>query len=455
MIRFIAAFYVFIQAFLSFFGSTTETGKTWHFKDVPYFQSGVICDTVYDTGSGLLSDIEVVPEKSGKMQLVSSLERKDFEIYRAMLDKKEFSEVYSNDTGAVTCSAYRKNGKLYYLYYCEKLGEARFIEDNVTKNFEDFGYTYSEGTSATVYQFDYPYVDPVQKTDKELYSTNGMLYIIRLADNSLVVIDGGSIKQSSNQNIEECMKFMRKITGTEEGEKVRIALWYGTHGHSDHVTFFYKLLGFHYADIDLERVMFNYPSHAIIAHAPRVDMFRERLALLYPGVKYLAPHTGMSFNIANMKIDVLYTHEDAVSALDGTTPIENANDSSMVCRLSANGKSFLVLGDLNILGEEKIANIYGNEVFQADVLQAAHHFFNANPIIFENSKSAWVLCPISQGRAKASFPGYMTAKNFYADEQLLFADDSLYGIELCDELTLTVDRTQCGPYDGSSMNRIK
>lgn len=456
MVKFIAAVMAFIQAIMIYFGSTGVNTQKWKLEGIPAYEEGVVCETVYNTGSGLLSDKDGVAETDGKMQLVSATDKKDYDAYCKMLEEKGFDRVYSNELEGVVCNAFRKNGKLFYTYFCESLGEVRVIEDSCTKDFEDFGYTYSEGSAVTVYQFDYPYCNSLNKEEEKTYSTNGMMYILRLADNSLVVIDGGSIRHSSDKNIEECMKFMRSITGTKDGEKLRIALWYGTHGHSDHVTFFYKLLGFYHKDIDLERVMFNYPNLALIEHDERINMYRNRLQKFYPDVKYLAPHTGMSFNIANLRFDVLYTHEDAVSALTGKTPIKNANDGSTVCRLTAAGKRFLVLGDLNVLGESKIVNMHGKEVFKTDVLQAPHHLYNSDTVIYANSKADYVLCSMAYNRAKLGMLGYSSAKLFYSRDKLLFADDALYGIEMSESgLSLSVSHTDCVEYDGSSMNTVR
>lgn len=445
-----------IQAVMIYFGSTgVNTGK-WKLESLPRYEGGVVCENVYDTGSGILSDKNGPTESDGKMQLVSATSLSEFDEYCERLTANGFEEFFSNELGGVDCSAFKKDGKLCYAYYCENTGEARIIEDNCTRNFEDFGYTYSEGSAATVYQFDYPYCESVNKQEEKTLSTNGMMYIIRLADNRLVVIDGGSIRQSADKNIEECMKFLRKITGTKPGEKVRIALWYGTHGHSDHVTFFYKLLGFFHSEIDLERAMFNYPSLSLIEHDERIDMFRNRLQKLYPDVKYLAPHTGMSFNLANLKFEVLYTHEDAVSALTGKTPIKNANDGSVVCRITAAGKTFLVLGDLNTLGEGKIVSMHGKEIFKTDILQAPHHLYNSDVKIYANSKAEYVLCSMSYERARLGMLGLSSARLFYKKSQLLFANDALYGIEMSKEgLTLSVDHTDCVPSDGSSMNTMR
>ncbi|MDO4380389.1 MAG: hypothetical protein Q4D20_05905 [Clostridia bacterium] len=456
MVRFIAAVMAFIQAIMIYFGSTGVNTQKWKLEKIPAYEGGVVCETVYDTGSGLLVDKDGPTASDGKMQLVSATNLEEYLEYLEVLRVNGFEEVYSNELEGVVCNAFRKDGKLVYSYFSKALGEVRVIEDNCTKNFEDFGYTYSEGSAVTVYQFDYPYCETADLQEKGPLATNGMMYILRLADNSLVVIDGGAIKQSSDKNVEECMKFMRKITGTEDGGKIRIALWYGTHNHSDHITFFYKLIGFYHDFIDLERLMFNYPSYSLIEHTERTDMFRKRIAKFYPNAKYLAPHTGMSLNVANLKIDVLYTHEDAVSPITGKTPIKNANDGSTVCRLTAAGKRFLVLGDLNVLGESKIVNMHGKKVFKTDILQAPHHLYNSDVQIYANSKAEYVLCSMSYERAKLGQLGYSSSKLFYKKSQMLYANDALYGIEMSkDGLTLSVDHTDCGPYDNSSMNTVR
>lgn len=456
MTKLIAAIMALIQAVMIYFGSTgVNTGK-WKLESIPRYEGGVVCENVYDTGSGLLSDKEGPTKSDGKMQLVSATSFSEYTEYCDKLASNGFEEVFSNELGGVNCNAFRKDGRFFYTYYCANTKEARIIEDNCTRNFEDFGYTYSEGSAATVYQFDYPYCVTSDLQEKGPLSTNGMMYIIRLADNSLVVIDGGSIKQSADKNIEECMKFMRKITKTADDEKIRIALWYSTHSHSDHITFFYKLIGFYHDYLDVERLMFNYPSHAIISHSERADMFRRRIAKFYPEAKYLAPHTGMSINIANIKIDVLYTHEDAVSALTGKTPVKNANDSSTTCRITAAGKNFLVFGDLGSVGEKTMIKMHGKKVFKTDILQAPHHIYNSVIHIYANSKAQYVFCSLSRERARLGKNGYCSAKLFYREKQLLFANDALYGIEMSkDGLTLSVDHTDCVPYDNSSMNTIR
>ena len=453
MVKIFAYLFTVIYTFFASAWILQNGADNWAL-DIPVYEGGRICDEVYLDGSGIISDAEDPVGTESRMELVKYTTAEEYAQYCDGLEKSGYENVFSGTTGGVDCHAYRHGGKLYYTYFTVNKNEVRIIEDNNTRSFEDFGYSCNEGEGVTVYQFDYPYADFGEHRDEEIYSTNGMMYIIKLADNSLIVVDGGSIRQSSDKNIDECMKLMRKITGTKEGEKVNVALWFGTHGHSDHVTFFYKLIGYYHDDINLERVMFNYPSLSLVEHDERIDMYRNRLGELYPDVKYLCPHTGMSFNIANTEIDVLYTHEDAVNALTGKTPVENANDGSTVCRITAAGKRFLVTGDIDVLAQDKILAIHEKDEIRWDVLQAAHYLYNPVAVIYDYADAEYVLCPMSEGRG-AWLPGNASARLFYDKAHMLYAGNAMYIIEMNrDGLKLTQDRTDCVPYDDSSMNDI-
>ena len=453
MVKTLAYFFTILYTLLASAGMFQNSADRW-MLDIPVYEGGRICDEVYLDGSGMVSDAEGPVGTESRMELVKYTSADKYAQYCDKLAQAGCEKTYSNTLGGVVCNAFRSDGKLYYTYFMSNKNEVRIIEDNNTRSFEDFGYSCNEGESATVYQFDYPYADFGAHKNEDIYSTNGMLYFIKLADNSLIVIDGGSIEQSSDKNVETCMDFMRRITGTEDGQDVNIALWYGTHGHSDHVTFFYKLIGFYHNQINLERVMFNYPSLSLVEHDERIDMYRNRLQKLYPDVKYLCPHTGFRFNIANAEIDVLYTQEDAVNALTGKTPVENANDGSTVCRITVAGKRFLVLGDINVLAQDKILSIHNKDEIRCDILQAAHHLYNPVALIYQYANAEYIFCPMSEGRG-IWLPGNASARLFYAKSRMLYAGNAMYIIEMNgDGLNVTQTHTDCVPYDESSMNAL-
>ena len=63
---------------------------------------------------------------------------------------------------------------------------------------------------------------------------------------------------------------------------------------------------------------------------------------------------------------------------------------------------------------------------------------------------------MSYERARYGMLGLSSARLFYKKNQLLFANDALYGIEMSkDGLSLSVDSTDCVPFDDSSMNTVR
>ena len=82
----------------------------------------------------------------------------------------------------------------------------------------------------------------------------GMCYIIRCADGSFFIIDSAHF-YSINDN-ERIYRFLRDRTPADE--KIRIAAWFFSHGHTDHITKFVDFVNDGHADVILERVIFNF-----------------------------------------------------------------------------------------------------------------------------------------------------------------------------------------------------
>ena len=86
-----------------------------------------------------------------------------------------------------------------------------------------------------------------------------MLYVLRLRDNSVIIIDGGEIEQATEEACDEFMRRLEDLTNTEKGGKIRVAAWICTHNHDDHMDVFTKLLKREKDILCVERVMFNFP----------------------------------------------------------------------------------------------------------------------------------------------------------------------------------------------------
>ena len=194
------------------------------------------------------------------------------------------------------------------------------------------------------------------------------------------------------------MEFLHEITGTKDGETMTIAAWYITHAHGDHVSGTAKLLNRYHDQLDLKRVMYNFPSFQVrpSGYDPLTTVAKAIVRRHYPDVQFLKLHTGMRFSLSDTEIEVLYTHEDVVCPETGFTYTPgDYNCTSTVLRLFFDGKSVLLLGDISEAAEAVMAQNYDNAVLKSDVVQVAHHCFNLLTRIYNLADAPIALMPNS------------------------------------------------------------
>ena len=89
---------------------------------------------------------------------------------------------------------------------------------------------------------------------------------------------------------------------------------------------------------------------------------------------------------------VLQTHEDFV-AFGGNEKQEDFNDTSTVIKVEFDGKSFLLLGDINKNGEAQLLKHYTSKTLKSDIVQAAHHVFNMLNYIYDVANPKYIVAP--------------------------------------------------------------
>ena len=131
-----------------------------------------------------------------------------------------------------------------------------------------------------------------------------------------------------------------------------IRFWYYTHPDGDHNELTMKL--FNYIKNHglkkpvVESLGFAYPCERANERLGKTDGSYQMLELMksnYPDINYLKLHTGMVFNIGEVKFEVISTIENFVEA-NGKIPEGYAtNDVCTVARFSFDGMSVLMQGD--------------------------------------------------------------------------------------------------------------
>ncbi|MBO5273596.1 MAG: hypothetical protein J6I45_03170 [Clostridia bacterium] len=360
---------------------------------IPVYDGGVIAPMLYNAGPMIADDRAGVTDEDCLMQLVSQTNEAEFKAYLAKLDSAGFKVIFENHTDAADAAQLKKDGLLLYVLYTKLTGEVRIFEDRASSELRSYGYS-CEGDGVEVYQFGL-YYDP-QNRDTDKTMNCGMLYIIRLADNSLIMIDGAHRYQCTAAMIETLYAFLRRITGTVEGEKIRIAGWYITHAHSDHMAAGVRLLRAYPGVFKIERVMFNFLSYSVKRQEPDIYILKETLREFCPDVKMLKMHAGQRFSLGNAEFEVLYTHEDAVKPeCADRFPLADYNCTSTILKMAAGGMSVMWLGDTNLETEALTIHTIPREMWKADVVQVAHHCFNFLSTLYEWIDADYALMPNS------------------------------------------------------------
>ena len=369
----------------------------------PAYEGGTLATTRYDAGTGLDQDNGSANLERAYMMCISNTSKTEFTAYTNklvscgyVLDSQNEMRGADNVTklGSIELRRtettnlyrqYRKGDNLLYVTYNEVRNEARIIQDRISTPESQFEYTFSHNTStaAEIYMYGMKYHSQGLNYSDEggdpNTTNNGSFFIIKQADNSVILIDGGAQKQATAAAVEGLWSFLHQITGKTADEEITIACWFITHPHEDHYNLPYALIQQYHSQLDLQRVMFNFPNPTEVGI--NIYDFRGGIENYYPDVMYAKCHTGQSIQLGSVVLDVLTTHEDMVSATTGETLMTEGNSMSTVIRFTMpDGTTFLNLGDYTSeqqtnLITDNTGMLHTSELI-CDIVEVAHHGYN-------------------------------------------------------------------------------
>ncbi len=396
---------------------------------------GNIATGYYNSGSGLADDTVTETDEYSVMQIVSNTTADDFANYSNVFESKGYKCILDNVIGNNLYRQYTDTKTVWHISFIAHKNEIRVTEDVCGVPLSEFAYQADGNAQNTVYQYGL-YYDPLNRvTDRAVNC--GMFYVIRLCDNSLVLVDAGHIFQASDKTVSDMLTFLHRITGTNDGEKINIAAWYITHAHGDHVSSTAKLFNRFSDQINLERVMYNFPSYQVRSRGydPLTTTAKEIVRKLYPNVKFLKLHSGMRFNLAGTQFEILYTHEDAVSIESELTyNFRDYNCTSTVMRIHFDNKSVMMLGDISGAAEAVIANNFDGKVLKSDVVQVAHHCFNLLESIYSLVDAPMAFMPNSYYGCHLpdNLPKLEKVLEHLENDQIYYEDATTTGIAVVD-----------------------
>lgn len=329
------------------------------------------------------------------------------------------------------CEVYLlKNVKFeYFVSYCSKLNESGFDCVNKNKIENKFFEFYKKGNiSVCVGYYDcdktirivvdekgsfppFNLKNNNVKTDSTFWQFEvdhslidcGMCYILKLSSGAFFIID--SPHTYSINDCERIHKFLRERT--PQNEKIHIAGWFFSHGHEDHIAQFISFLNFYSEDTVIDALYFNFVSmdHRdggdwMESHRGYYKLFFDALNN-HPEIPVIRLHTGETFYLDNLKVDVLCSHED-VFPNDNS----NYNDSSVVIMLTVDGTKILIPGDAGH-EESYILEARYPDYLKSDIVQSAHHgHFGTTENFYRLVNARVVLFPVTQIMFDGDFDRY-------------------------------------------------
>ena len=232
-------------------------------------------------------------------------------------------------------------------------------------------------------------------------AAEGMGFVIRLADGSFCIIDGGM----GDPDHVDSTNLMNVLLAQKPAshEKPVIAAWIFTHLHGDHIGVFNCFSLDHHDDVELQRLIFNFPTENQTAASDspymlddtiyRYTQFKKNLNDFYPDVPVLKVHGGNRFKVRNADFEVLYAIEDLLpkTILDG-----GMNEDSLLLKMTLEGQTVLWTGDFAFNATNLVLSEY-DSALSADILQMAHHGMNGTVSLYSKVDPTFAFLPVWAG----------------------------------------------------------
>ena len=228
----------------------------------------------------------------------------------------------------------------------------------------------------------------------------GMGFIIRLSDGRFIVIDGGAgdYNHLDSNNMLNVLK-EQSPAGTE---KPVIAAWIFTHAHDDHIGAFNAFTADHADKVVIESFYYNFPSERIIGDKTAGLSHDEyysytnflRCVKKYPGAKFIRPHSGEKYYIANAIIDMLFTYEDLYPLDFENGTLGDFNATSLIFKIHIGGQDMMITGDATNDAMFFLTDNFKNTI-QCDILQMSHHGQFGTRRFYSLVNPAYALLPIT------------------------------------------------------------
>ncbi|MBE6732395.1 MAG: hypothetical protein E7561_00140 [Ruminococcaceae bacterium] len=342
--------------------------------------------------------------KNSSGYIISGVSLEDFFKYTKEFEKRGLIKVEGYGTPLHSFAAYKFNDCGIFINYYENLKE---ININV-----ESGCNYFNFKDVSLEKTVTPQITQVMLEDF------GMSYAIRLSDGRFIIFDGGWDFEPDVNNL------LKTLKENSPYEKPVVAAWFLTHPDCDHFHCFVGLLDRFAGEVEIEKVLFNFPEADDQRYTSRFTSVDRRLDDYGSDGEYInrmkahiekykiptfMPHAGQIYRIGDSVCKILSSIDDTIYGYG------DVNSMSLVIRMELGGQVILWTGDSECQSS-KILQRYGDHI-KADILQIAHHGFPAgdNDAQIDTNKvinPSVCLLPVSDYNAYTAFDNFVKSSRF-------------------------------------------
>ena len=327
----------------------TQVSGTSNFaiSSIPPYKSGTL-EGIYDAGD------------NSSLVYVSSTSAQEYEQYLLQLQESGFSLHTRNAIESNLFATYYNDTVIINAWYTAHSNEVRIVAD-------------TKGNLIPLSE------EPTQKITSSsltlISASNpaqgrGMIFTIRLNDGRFVVFDGG---YGSDVGVRLYNELRAQAP---DPNNIVIAAWFITHSHVDHTAAFLQIAndyGTKYAKtLKIEKIIYNFSSaEQASSHTQKLadsdNTLRSLTKRSFSSSLYYKPHPGNEFNFANMKVEVLGTHDSYYP------PYPNLyNACCLFLKVTIENQVIIVTADTDPANLLSLQDTYGSYL-KCDILQAVHH----------------------------------------------------------------------------------
>ena len=330
-----------------------DSGSLNYYLDVPYEAGGRLYDSVYDSYDKTV------------MLYWENADENMIKDYASELENMGYAKHQSLDNESVKSLSYVKNKALVHIYLLKRVREFRVItQDNAALPVNEYSYT--ELCEPAVTQIG-------------IEEGIGMSYLIRLADGTFVIFDGGY-----NNAYDIDILYNTMLEQKPEGiDDVVVSAWILTHDHGDHIGCISGFMSKYNRAVTVKMLIGNAAPDSVHAQTSSGRNFSfNSVNGAFGSCVYKKAHTGEQFFFPGVKFTILYTHEDlypdtADAFNNVSTVVEAIVDGEAFSGTVKSGETrFIWLGDAQAKAAKVLEQVYYTSL-KCDVLQLAHHG-NAN-----------------------------------------------------------------------------